>query len=215
MISKYTSLRQYIFGLTWLAFLCLINHAQLYAKDFNQVITKYQKSIVKVSSFSTQGTGFIVSETGHIITCQRLITDAERIQVTVENGETYTANRVGSYPEIDISIIKLDNIESLVIVDLGDSDKLKVGDWVMSGGYYQKKRVFTAGIVLSQGNNFIQTDSAAPIEFDGGPLFDLDGKVVGVIGSGIINKDGIRHAIAIPINLIKPILDNSRITHER
>lgn len=80
---------------------------------------------------------------------------------------------------------------------------------MLAGGYFQNSEItFTAGIVITKGPNFIQTDTATPTGFDGCPLFDRNGEVIGVIAAGVQSKNEIRHGIAIPMNLIKSALED-------
>lgn len=207
MNLKYMTFKHSVLILFCISVLFLSNSAQLYAFNSNQVTAKNRKSIVKILTRSTEGTGFIVTKAGLILTCLHLVKDTDHIQVILENGKSYTANMVRPYPEIDISVIKINGIENPNTVVFGDSTNLKEGEWVLAGGYLQNSELtFTAGIVITKGPNFIQTDTATPISFDGSPLFDRNGEVIGVIAAGVQSKNEIRHGIAVPMNLIKSVL---------
>lgn len=95
MNLKRTTFRHYILILFCISVLFLSNSAQLYAFDFNQVTTNYRKAIVKILSRSTEGTGFIVTKAGLILTCLHLVKDTDHIQVILENGKTIQQIRLG------------------------------------------------------------------------------------------------------------------------
>ena len=164
-----------------------------------------------------QGSGFILSEDGYILTNNHVVGGAEKITVRLEDGQEYRAETIGTDPHSDIAVIKID-AEKLPALDLGDSDKLEVGEWVLAiGNPFGLSHTLTAGIVSAKGRsslgladyeNFIQTDAAINPGNSGGPLINLDGKVVGM-NTAIFTRNGGYMGIgfAIPINMVKAIKD--------
>ncbi len=163
-----------------------------------------------------QGSGFIISADGYILTNNHLVgeTDEDGITVTLSDGRELTAKTVGTDPESDVALIKID-ADNLAFLELADSDALEVGEWVIAiGNPFGLSHTVTAGIVSAKGRSgigltayedFIQTDAAINPGNSGGPLVNLDGKVVG-INSAIIGPGGnIGIGLAIPINMAKGI----------
>ncbi len=138
------------------------------------------------------GSGFILDSQGHIVTNEHVIASAEKIEVTLSNGSKYIAEVVGTDPKTDIALIKIDiksSREKLVPVRFGDSEKLRIGEWVFAiGNPLGFGYTVTAGIVSAKGrslnmgayDNFIQTDAPLNPGNSGGPLFNLRGFVIGV-----------------------------------
>ncbi|MHC4060187.1 MAG: DegQ family serine endoprotease [Planctomycetota bacterium] len=159
-----------------------------------------------------QGSGFIVSSDGYILTNNHVVKDAEEITVTLKNGRELEAKLVGSDDETEVAVIKVDS-NNLPPLELADSDKLEVGEWVVAiGNPFGLSHTVTAGIVSAKGRSgfrlakfedFIQTDAAINPGNSGGPLINLDGKVVG-INSAILGPGGnIGIGFAIPVNMAK------------
>jgi len=162
-----------------------------------------------------QGSGFIISPDGYILTNNHLVGDAEKVQVELADGREFTAEIKGTDPESDVALIKIDASE-LPHLELADSDKLEVGEWVLAiGNPFGLSHTVTAGIVSAKGRSdiglttyedFIQTDAAINFGNSGGPLINLDGKVVG-INTAILGSTGsIGIGFAIPINMAKAII---------
>lgn len=159
------------------------------------------------------GSGVIISEDGYILTNHHVIKDANIIKVRLyKSKEDIEATVVGKDPKIDIALLKI-NKDNLPYAKLGDSDKLEVGDWVIAiGNPFGLSHTVTKGIVSAKGrvigsgpyDDFIQTD--APINFgnSGGPLFNLNGEIVGINTAIIAGGQNI--GFSIPINMIKTIL---------
>ena len=168
-----------------------------------------------------QGSGFVYDSAGHIITNQHVVDGAESVSVRFANGKTYTATVVGSDPSTDIAVIKVDAPASeLKPLELADSSAVEVGDGVIAiGSPFGLEQTVTTGIVsalhrqITAPNNFtiddaIQTDAAINHGNSGGPLLDLDGKVVGVnsqIESDSGGNDGI--GFAVPSDTVGKIAD--------
>ena len=167
-----------------------------------------------------QGSGFVIDEQGHVVTNHHVVDGAETARVTFANGETYDATVVGTDPSTDLAVIKVDAPASVLTpLALGDSSKLGVGDGVVAiGSPFGLEQTVTAGIVsalerqMEAPNGFtindsIQTDAAINHGNSGGPLLDLQGRVVGVnaqISSESGGNDGV--GFAIPSNTVETIV---------
>jgi len=160
-----------------------------------------------------EGTGFILSPDGYIITNHHVVGDADVVRVKLADGREFKAKKVASDPQTEIALIKID-AENLPALPLGDSDNLKVGEWVLAiGSPFGLSQTVTAGIISARGRSnvgivdygdFIQTDAAINPGNSGGPLINLDGQVVGM-NTAIFSKTGgsLGIGFAIPINMIK------------
>lgn len=162
-----------------------------------------------------QGSGFIISSDGYILTNNHMVEKAEKVVVTLADERKFTAEVVGADPETDVALIKIE-ARSLPYLELADSDNLEVGEWVLAiGNPFGLSHTVTAGIVSAKGRSgvglttyedFIQTDAAINFGNSGGPLINLDGKVVG-INTAIVGSTGnIGIGFAIPINMAKAIV---------
>lgn len=159
------------------------------------------------------GSGFIISSDGYIFTNNHVVERADKIIVKLSNGQEYEAKIIGRDPKTDIALIKIKPRETLPVAELGDSDKLRVGEWVIAiGNPFGLEHTVTAGIVSAKGrvigagpyDDFIQTDASINPGNSGGPLFNMEGKVVGINTAIVANAQGI--GFAIPINMAKTIL---------
>jgi serine protease Do len=174
------------------------------------------------------GTGVIVDESGHILTNNHVLGDADEVTVRLANEKTVKAKVVGTDPRTDLAVIKIKVREELAKpARLGDSDALKIGEWVVAAGAsFGLDNTITAGIVSAKGRalsggaqyeDFIQTDAAINPGNSGGPLVNLRGEVVG-INTAIVSKSGGYMGIgfAIPINMAKQVLtsliSNGKVT---
>jgi serine protease Do len=168
------------------------------------------------------GSGFIIDKEGYIITNNHVIEDADEIKVRLSDKEEYDAKIVGRDVKTDLALIKINPPNGLPVAQLGDSDELKVGEWVMAiGNPFGLDQTVTVGIVSAKWRkigagpyeNFIQTDAAINQGNSGGPLFDTDGKVVGV-NSAIFSTSGgsIGIGFAIPVNLAKNVVKQLKET---
>lgn len=163
------------------------------------------------------GTGVVVSEDGIILTNHHVAGEADIINIKTEDGRTLKAERIGTDPKSDICVLKLKS-GSLPAAKLGDSDKLKIGEWVVAAGNpFGLENTITAGIVSAKGRSimgggqfedFIQTDAAINPGNSGGPLVNLNGEVIG-INTAIFSRNGGYMGIgfAIPINMAKNVMD--------
>ncbi|MCE2452737.1 MAG: DegQ family serine endoprotease [Nitrospinae bacterium] len=168
------------------------------------------------------GSGFIVNENGLIITNNHVVENASKITVRFKDKKNRKAKIVGRDPQTDIALLQVETEpgDLFTAVNLGDSGKLRVGDWVMAiGNPFGLSHTVTAGIVSAKGrvigssrfDNFIQTDASINPGNSGGPLFDLKGNVVG-INTAIFSRGGgnIGIGFAIPINMAKKLLPQLR-----
>ncbi len=160
------------------------------------------------------GSGFIVSPDGYIVTNAHVVDGADQVEVVLKDRRAFTARVVGSDERSDIALLKVD-AENLPTVEFGDSDRLEVGQWVFAiGAPFGFDQTATQGIVSALSRSlpdgtyvpFIQTDVAVNPGNSGGPLFDLDGKVVGV-NSQIFSRSGgyMGLSFAIPVNLVQNV----------
>jgi serine protease Do len=166
------------------------------------------------------GSGFIVDSDGTILTNYHVVNGAQKLSVTLSDGQRYDAKVIGSDQKSDIAVIKIDAGRNLPAAALGDSDRLDVGEWVMAiGNPFGLDHTVTSGIVSAKGrnigqgpyDNFIQTDASINPGNSGGPLINLRGEVVG-INTAIFSQSGgnIGIGFAIPSNAIKELLPQLR-----
>ncbi|OSP56695.1 Do family serine endopeptidase [Pseudoruegeria sp. SK021] len=143
------------------------------------------------------GSGFVVSEDGYIVTNNHVIEGADEIMIEFFNGQELPATVVGTDPNTDIALLKVDSDAPLPFVTFGDSDQMRVGDWVMAmGNPLGQGFSVSAGIVSARGralqgsyDDYIQTDAAINRGNSGGPLFNMDGQVIGV-NTAILSPNG-------------------------
>jgi serine protease Do len=164
-----------------------------------------------------QGSGFIISEDGYILTNNHVVGDADKISVKLQDGREFNADLVGADPQSDVAVLKVDG-RNLPLLKLGDSDRLEVGEWVIAvGNPFGLSHTLTVGVVSAKGRssvgladyeNFIQTDAAINPGNSGGPLVDLDSKVIGM-NTAIFSRSGGYMGIgfAIPVNMVAAIKD--------
>lgn len=164
-----------------------------------------------------QGSGFLISKDGYILTNNHVVGDADRITVKMRDGREFLAKRIGSDPKSEVALIKIEGAD-FPCVEMGDSAQLEVGEWVVAiGNPFGLSETVTAGIVSAKGRsgmgiadyeNFIQTDAAINPGNSGGPLINIDGEVVG-INTAMYSQNGGYMGIgfAIPINMAKGIKD--------
>ncbi|HPD47598.1 MAG TPA: DegQ family serine endoprotease [Anaerohalosphaeraceae bacterium] len=168
-----------------------------------------------------QGSGFIISEDGYILTNNHVVGEADKIVVTLRDGKEHQAKLVGTDPGSDVALIKID-AEKLPTIELGDSDALEIGEWVIAvGSPFGLQATVTVGVVsaksrgvgITQYEDFIQTDAAINPGNSGGPLLNVDGKAVG-INTAIFSQSGGYMGIgfAIPVNMAKSILNQLKET---
>ena len=165
---------------------------------------------------SALGSGFIISKDGLVVTNNHVIQDAEDIIVRVNGDKEFKAKVIGADPLSDIAVLKLDTKEEFIPVKFGDSDKARIGDWVIAiGNPFGLGGTVTSGIIsarnrsigLSRYEDYIQTDASINSGNSGGPLFDMKGDVIG-INTAILGRNGsIGIGFSIPSNSAKIVID--------
>jgi len=168
---------------------------------------------------TAQGTGFCIGKEGYILTNNHIVENAINVVVFTIDGEDYSAKVIGTDPNTDLALVKVEG-KNLPYVDLGDSARLRVGEWVLAiGNPFGMEHTVTAGIVSAKGRqlgvgmnvpeyqDFIQTDAAINRGNSGGPLVNMKGEVVGIT-SNILSPSGgnIGIGFAIPSNLAKKVV---------
>ena len=166
------------------------------------------------------GSGFIIDPAGYIVTNNHVIDGAAAVRVKLDDDREYKATVVGADPLTDLALLKIEAGRKLPAVPFGDSDKAEVGDWVMAvGNPFGLGGTVTAGIISARGRNidagpyddFLQVDASINKGNSGGPLFSLDGRVIGV-NTAIFSPNGgsVGIGFAIPSNLVEPVIAQIR-----
>ncbi|MDV7138589.1 trypsin-like peptidase domain-containing protein [Maribacter sp. TH_r10] len=163
------------------------------------------------------GSGVIISPDGHIVTNNHVIKGASQLQVTLNNNKTYDAELVGTDPNSDIALLKIDAKRPLPYLAFGDSDHVKVGEWVLAvGNPFNLTSTVTAGIVsakaralMNNNQSFIQTDAAVNPGNSGGALVNTNGDLIG-INTAISSQTGsyVGYSFAVPSNIAKKVIDD-------
>lgn len=165
------------------------------------------------------GSGFVVSEDGYIVTNNHVVNNADEIYVKFTDGREYLTKLVGTSPEVDIAILKIESSEKFKPLEFADSDKIQIGQWSIAfGNPLGLNDSMTVGIISAAGRsslgieeieNFIQTDAAINQGNSGGPLVDINGKVIGV-NTAILSTSGgsVGLGFAIPSNLVSVVKDS-------
>jgi serine protease Do len=164
------------------------------------------------------GSGVILTPDGYIVTNNHMVKDADEINVTLHDGRSYTAKLIGTDPQTDLALLKIDE-KKLSFIAFGDSNKIEVGEWVVAvGNPFNLASTVTAGIVSAKARNlnilkdqgaiesFIQTDAVVNFGNSGGALVSLDGKLIG-INTAIATPTGVYagYAFAIPVDIVKKV----------
>ena len=165
---------------------------------------------------SALGSGFIIDEKGIVITNNHVIQGAEDIVVRVRGNKEYKAKIIGADPLSDIAVLQIESTKKFIPVKLGNSDKARIGDWVIAiGNPFGLGGTVTSGIIsarnrsigLSRYEDYIQTDASINQGNSGGPLFDMNGDVIG-INTAILGQSGsIGIGFSIPSNSAKKVID--------
>jgi serine protease Do len=181
----------------------------------------YGDKYSKPREVSGYGSGVIISADGYIITNNHVVENAESVDVTLNDNRKFTAKIIGRDPGSDIALLKI-KAENLPFIKYGDSDQLKLGEWVLAvGNPFNLTSTVTAGIVSAKGRNlnlnegsykiesFIQTDAALNMGNSGGALVNTKGLLVGIT-SAIISPSGAYagNSFAIPVSIVKKVIDD-------
>ena len=165
------------------------------------------------------GSGFVVSEDGYIVTNNHVVSNADEIFVKFSDGREYKTKLIGTSPEVDIAVLKIESNEKFKPLEFSDSDKVEIGQWSIAFGNPRGLNdSMTVGVVSASGRsslgieeieNFIQTDAAINQGNSGGPLIDINGKVIGV-NTAILSTSGgsVGLGFAIPSNLVSVVKDS-------
>lgn len=189
--------------------------------DFLEKFFGGQPGIPEHINPQSLGSGFIISRDGYVVTNHHVVSDADEIVVKLSDRRELVAELIGTDQRSDIALLKID-ADNLPVVDMGSSDDIEVGQWVLAiGSPFGFDHSVTAGIVSAKGRSlpnenyvpFIQTDVAINPGNSGGPLFDLDGKVVG-INSQIYSRTGgfMGLSFAIPIEVAMDVVEQLKTT---
>ena len=170
-----------------------------------------------------RGSGFLISPDGYVVTNNHVVKGATKVTVTLDDGTTLPAKVVGRDSKTDLALLKVTTTQKLPFIELGESDDVQPGEWVIAvGNPYGLGGTVTAGIVSARGrdinegpyDNFIQVDAPINRGNSGGPLFTQDGKVVGV-NTAILSPSGggsIGIGFAIPSDTVRSVVDQLRRT---
>ena len=170
---------------------------------------------------SSLGSGFIISDDGFILTNDHVVKGADEVTVRLSDGRSFEAKIRGADEKLDLALLKIDTGEKLPVAKLGNSDSLRVGEWVMAiGNPFGLEQTVTAGIVSAKGrvigagpyDDFIQTDASINPGNSGGPLFNMRGEVVGINTAIIRGGQGI--GFALPINAARVTVEQLKETGE-
>lgn len=186
---------------------------EFYKQFFGDIPRQFEES-------DSVGSGFIISKEGYIVTNYHVVEGAKKITVTLLNGDTYDAQYIGGDEELDIAVIKISPKKDLPVIELGDSDKLQIGEWAIAiGNPLGFQHAVTVGVISAVGRkipkpdgsgyytNLIQTDAAINPGNSGGPLLNIYGQVIG-INTAIINpSQAMNIGFAIPINTAKRFIN--------
>jgi serine protease Do len=163
------------------------------------------------------GSGFVISSDGFAVTNHHVVQKVDKITVKLTNGKEYSAKLIGSDPNSDIALIKIDGAKNLKTVHLGDSEKIEVGDFALAiGNPFGLQSTLTTGIISSKGQDVNSADGVSRIQTDtsinpgnsGGPLLNIRGEVIG-INQMIYSQSGgsVGIGFAIPINHAKHVIE--------
>jgi len=200
-----------------------VRHPQLQQNPFNNFFDDFfgryfdEAPQLRPRREQSLGTGFIISDEGYILTNNHVVNGADEVMVKLADGREIKGEIKGSDEKLDLALIKISEKEKLPVAELGDSNSLEVGEWVMAiGNPFGLAQTVTAGIVSAKGrvigsgpyDDYIQTDASINPGNSGGPLFSAQGKVIGINTAIISGGQGI--GFAIPINMAKDVVAQLR-----
>ncbi len=186
---------------------------EFYRQFFGDIPRQFEES-------NSVGSGFIISKEGYIVTNYHVVKGAKKITVTMLNGDVYDAQYIGGDEELDLAVLKIKPTKDLPVLEMGDSDKLQIGEWAIAiGNPLGFQHTVTVGVISATGrkipkpdgsgyySNLIQTDAAINPGNSGGPLLNIYGQVIG-INTAIINPtQAMNIGFAIPINTAKRFIN--------
>ncbi len=186
-------------------------------EDFFRDYFDQQRRNGRTRRITSLGSGFVVDAKGIVVTNNHVIADADEIMVRFANGKEYEAEILGRDSRTDVAVLKIETDEDLPYIEFGDSDSARVGDWVLAiGNPFGLGGTVTAGIISARNRNinsgpyddFIQTDAPINRGNSGGPMFNMEGKVIG-INTAIFSPSGgsVGIGFAIPIALARPVIE--------
>lgn len=186
-------------------------------EEFNELFKNYGGPHGEERGVTSLGSGFIIDTDGFIVTNNHVIADAEEITVSLDDNKQYKAKLIARDMKTDLAVLKIDAGRKLPFVKFGDSDKMRVGDWILAvGNPYGLGGTVTAGIISARArdinaglfDDFLQTDAAINRGNSGGPMFNMAGEVVG-INTAIYSPTGgsIGIGFAVPSMLAQPVID--------
>ena len=162
-----------------------------------------------INDMQSIGTGFFINKEGYLLTCAHVVADSIKVYITLpsKSKDIYEAEIISYYPEIDLALLKVSNLNIEDYLELGDSDKIIPGESVNAVGFPLglEKLKFTKGIVSGRHNDNIQTDTPLNPGNSGGPLINNNYEVIGINSSGISPEESENVGYAIPINLFKTV----------
>ena len=188
-------------------------HGNPFGDQFGDFFNRFFEQMPKTHPSQGAGSGVIISEDGYILSNNHVVEGAKEVSVTLANEKEYPAEIIGLDPKTDLAVLKINAPKDLPKATLGNSENLKVGDWVVAiGNPFGLNHTVTSGIVSAKGrvigagpyDDFIQTDASINPGNSGGPLFNLKGEVVGINTAIIPQGQGI--GFAIPVNTAKPLI---------
>jgi serine protease Do len=183
---------------------------------------RYQEFFGSQRPSEATGSGVIISPKGYIVTNNHVIKGATKVEVTLYDKRKFIAVLIGTDPNTDLAVLKVENSENLPILDFANSDEVRVGEWVLAiGNPFELTSTVTAGIVSAKGRNinilggnksiesFIQTDAAVNPGNSGGALVNTKGELIG-INTAIATPTGVfaGYSFAVPINLAKKVVQD-------
>ena len=188
---------------------------------FYQLFRRFeQRAQPRTERTRALGSGFIIDSAGYVVTNNHVIDDADQITVTLQDGRKFEAKLVGRDAKTDVALLKIAGDGKLPALEFADSDKARVGDWVIAvGNPFGLGGTVTAGIISARNrdihsgpyDDYLQIDASINKGNSGGPLFDMDGKVVG-INTAIYSPNGgsIGIGFAVPAAVAKPVIEQLR-----
>ncbi len=185
-------------------------------RDLLQQMQPYSDQLQVERKAKSLGSGFLISADGYIVTNNHVVGKADEILVTLSDNTEHAATLIGTDPKTDIALLKIEANASLPFVEFGDSDATRVGDWVVViGNPFGLGGTVTTGIISARArdinagpfDDFLQTDAAINSGNSGGPMFDLDGRVIG-ISTAIFTPTGgnVGIGFATPASLAAPVV---------